>query len=71
MGYEIDYTKVDRSPASDMEEYITDTQSKILTNAVLEGCNYRSMHFIAAFSGVQGKPVTCWMRETREMMATH
>ena len=70
MSYDIKYNNDAKKASDDMEWYISSKQSDILAESIVRGCNYRQMRFMASFTGVQGYPVTCWMRETKELYAT-
>jgi hypothetical protein len=41
----------------------------ILMEMMLEGASNKHLRWVASFGGVQGFPVTCWLKESRELLA--
>jgi hypothetical protein len=66
--------KYDNNPqqaAEDMESYISPKANLALTDAIGMGASYALIEFCASFQGVEGYPVKCWYKETKELYATY
>jgi len=59
-----------QTAADSLLEYIGDGPERILMGILLEGATDRQMRFYLAFAGVQGYPVSCWLKESKNLMAS-